>query len=148
MVLSIQNAVHQQMQSSENGFTSYYNVSNSTLRRENFSYSFSPPVSMNLAVKIALESGGWNEASLENKTICVSLDYCAFMDSSSVSSFEFLRAVTEPAQDYSPVQIGDITYRYVWVIIISESGPVQGIPPPGYYYVDAATAELLPTGIM
>jgi hypothetical protein len=149
MVLPIQISLHlQQTQSANNDSTSYYNVSNPATQLCNFSYSFSPPISMNRAVQIALESGGWNKASLENRTIYVSLDYCAFVNNSSVSGFELLRGVTEPTQDYSPVQIGDTTYRYVWIIIISEPSPFQGIPPPGYYFVDAATAELLSIGIM
>ncbi len=130
----------QQMQSAKNDFTSYFNVSNPP-RLENFSYSFSPPVSMNRAVQIAFESGGWNETSLKNRTILVFLAYCAFVNSSSVSGFELIRVVTEPTQDYSPVQIGDTTYRYLWTIIISQPGPIQSIPPPGYYYVDAATVN-------
>jgi hypothetical protein len=127
--------------------------------------NFSPPVSMYRALLIALESGGWTTTSLKNMTINVRLDYCAFYNDFSspsgwetlgnctfrtnppVTGFDLIYPVTHPPADWSPQQINGITYRYVWTIIVEYSGS-SGIPPPGYYYVDAATAELVPTGIL
>lgn len=109
---------------------------------QNRNYSlFSPPISMYHALRIALENGGWNATSLENMTVYVSLHYDSFYKNSSFSEFEVIREVTEPVSDYSPVQINATTYRYVWTIIVEHSGGTCSIPPPGYYLVDAATAE-------
>jgi hypothetical protein len=110
-----------------------------------YNYSFSPPVSMYHALVIALESGGWNATSLKNMKISVGLDYCAFGPD---FSFQLIRPVISPAADWSPQQINNVTYRYVWTIIIEGPGNLLSIPPAGLYYVDAATAELIPTGIL
>jgi hypothetical protein len=81
-------------------------------------------------------------------TIKVELDYCTFINSSEETGFDLLYPVTHSVMDWSPQQINNVTYRYVWTIIVEYSGPSFSIPPPGYYYVDAATAELVPTGIL
>jgi len=100
------------------------------------------------ALLIALKSGRWNATSLKNMTISVELDYCTFWKNASMTGSELLYPVTRPPVDWSPKQINDTTYRYVWTIIVGYSGPFKSIPPPGYYFVDAATAELLSPGIM
>jgi preprotein translocase subunit SecY len=123
--------------------TAYYNEFNSA-PTHSYNYSFSPPVSMYCALLIALESGGWTQTSLKNMTISVGLDYCAF----GSNSFLLIYPVTQPVADWSPRQINGTTYRYVWTIIVEYSGLFRSIPPPGYYYVDAATAKLVPTGIL
>jgi hypothetical protein len=110
-----------------------------------YNYSFSPPVSMYHALIIALQRGGWTATSLKNMAISVELDYCAFLNSSTEIGFELLSPVTHSIADWSPQQVNDTTYRYVWTIIVHYSDPPKSIPPPGYYYVDAATAELVPT---
>ena len=106
-----------------------------------YNYTFSPPVSMYHALIIALESGGWNATSLGNMEVSVELDYCAFLNSPNGTGFDWLYSVTHSVADWSPKQVNDTTYRYVWTIIIHYLGSIQGIPPPGYYYVDAATGE-------
>jgi hypothetical protein len=53
--------------------------------------------------------------------------------------------VTQPAIDYSPVQVNDTTYRYIWDIVVQGNAGVLSIPPP-LYWVDAATGEIVPTG--
>ena len=129
-----------------------------------YNYSFSPPVSMYQALFIALESGGWTAESIKNMTIYVELDYYAFYENLSTPSgwmalgnatfrtnppatgSVWLYHVTQPPVDWSPQQIDNITYRNVWTIIVEYSTPILSIPPAGYYYVDAATAELVPTG--
>src|SRR5208337_1257043 len=126
--------------------TIYYDEFNKTPTPA-YEYSFSPPVSMYHALLIALESGGWDAASLQNMTIEVELDYCAFFNSSNETGFERLSPVTHSVPDWSPTQVNDTTYRYVWTIVAQYSRGMS-IPPPGYYYVDAATAELVPTGIL
>ena len=132
-------------------------------------YSFSPPIPMYRAVIIGLESGGWNASSLENMTVYVSLEYDVFYtnvsalyqlaskDNLTLSSypdpnlnmtgtgFETIHEVTAPVGDYQPQIFSGVACRYVWTIVVQENSG-KGIPPPGYYLVDAATAVLIPTG--
>jgi hypothetical protein len=148
-------------QNTESYSTAYYDEFNKT-PTPSYNYSFSPPVSMYRALLIALESGGWNATSLKNMTINVELDYCVFLNNYStpsgtfhfgkgsgltpVSGWQVLNQVTHPPTDWSPQQCNSsIGYRYVWTIWVQYPGLFM-IPPPGYYLVDAATAELVPTG--
>jgi hypothetical protein len=132
-------------------------------------YSFSPPVSMYRAILIGLESDGWNAASLENMKVYVSLDYYIFYTNVTAlyqvaakenltlegrpnpnlnmtgTGFEQLHEVTEPAANYQPQFFSGVTIRYIWSISVEKDSGF-GIPPPGYYMVDAATGELIPTG--
>jgi len=125
-----------------NAYQSEFNSSSPPTTPSN--YSFSPPVSMYHALQIALQSGGWNANSLKNMTISAQLDYCAF----GSNSFLEISPVASPPADWSPQQVNGTTYRYVWTIIVEGPGPAHGIPPPGYYLVDAATAELLTIPIL
>jgi hypothetical protein len=66
--------------------------------------------------------------------------------------------VKAPVSDYSPRAMYNVTdpwgggptdkgtmwYRYVWLVSVEQSGNIQSIPPPGYYYVDASTGEVIP----
>jgi hypothetical protein len=113
------------------------------------SYNFSPPVSVYNALRTALESDGWTASSLSNMTVSASLEYREFWsDSSGGFGCVFLHDVTQPARDYSPVQVNDTTYRYVWDIIVEPSVGVRYIPPSGLYWVDAATGEIVQHGIL
>jgi hypothetical protein len=111
-----------------------------------YTYSFSPPVSMYHALLIALESGRWNATSLKNMAMRVELDYCDFINSPNGTGFDRLYPVTHSVADWSPKQVNYTTYRYVWAIIIEGPVPFMSIPPAGLYYVDAATAQLVPLG--
>jgi hypothetical protein len=112
------------------------------------------------ALKVALDSDNWNTTSLENMTVRVSLDYFKFTNTSSIIKSpydnttlgpswgsEFLYPVTQPVKDYSAVTVSNATntttYRYIWSVTVD---PASGfdIPPPGFYWVDAATAEIIP----
>jgi hypothetical protein len=110
------------------------------------SYNFSPPVSIYRALRIALESGGWNASSLSDKIALVSL---AYTESSSIGiRYKWLYYVTQPAKDYSPVQVNGTTYRYVWSIMIRQNRYPSGvtgiqITPFGFYYVDVSTGEIV-----
>jgi len=110
--------------------------------------NFSLPVNMYRALTIALGSDGWNASSLSNMAVQVSLGYWGFWSNSSVSGYEWLHSVTQPAKDYSVVQVNGTTYRYIWEILVEPSGNIRDIPPPGLYLVDAATGEIVPHGIL
>jgi hypothetical protein len=132
-------------------------------------YSFSPPVPMYRAVVIGLENGGWDASSLRNMTVHVSLDYYIFYTNftelyqlaskdnitlagrpnpnlnSTGTGFEFISEVTAPVESYQPQIIPGASCRYVWAIAVEENSGLC-IPPPGFYIVDAATAQMVPTG--
>ena len=127
------------------------------------SYNFSPPVSMYHALRIALESDSWTNTSLRDVTVRVSLDYCVFWHNNTItkspydnttigpgSGFEVLHEVTQPVDDYSPVQVNETTYRYIWAFVVIETDHpnLVTIPPLGLYWVDAATGELISPGVM
>ena len=146
----------------KNDFTAYYNeFGNVSL--QSISYNFSPPVSMYRALKIALENGGWNTTSLENMTVKVSLGYYEFWNDSTLvkspydnttlgpgQGTQLLNQVTHSVNDYSAVTVKNATYtttyRYIWTITVEPSSGGFFIPPPGLYFVDAATAKIVPTG--
>jgi uncharacterized coiled-coil protein SlyX len=106
---------------------------------QNPNYNFSPPVSMYHALLIALESDGWTASSLDGRTVLALLQYDVF----SKSGFEMLHEVMQPVEDYSPVQVNDTTYRYVWYISLFFKGTRGGFI---FYYIDAATAEMVQRG--
>jgi hypothetical protein len=108
-------------------------------------YSFSTPISMYRALHIALESDGWNKTSLEGMKIEVGLSYIRFINSQNRTGFEVLQDIlTQPAGNFSAVQIGDNTYRYVWSIYVANA--TVNMRPYAYYYVDSASGELVPHG--
>jgi len=113
--------------------------------------NFSPPVNMYQALRYALESDNWTSSSLENMTIKVSLNYCEFVNRTSDPigwGFHNLYAVTQPINDYSPVQINSTTYRHIWMIYVdrTEMLNVPHTTPFALYYVDASTAEQIDHG--
>lgn len=126
-------------------FSLYYDEFG-TVFVESRSYNFSPPVSMYRALRIGLESDGWTASSLSNMTVRAFLEYREFWSNSSGSGSELLHYVTQPAKNYSAVQINDTTYRYIWDIVVNSNTSVLSIPPPGLYWVNAATGEIVPHG--
>jgi hypothetical protein len=135
-------------------------------------YSFSPPISMYHAIDIALASDGWNQSSLQNMTVHASLYKNLFYTNGSalleyadnanitltvlpnrdlpnlsdMRGVEDLGEVTAPVDNYQPQIYNQVTIRYIWSIVITQNRDGIQIPPPGLYYVDAATGELVPTG--
>jgi hypothetical protein len=130
-------------------------------------YSFSPPISKYKALDIALESDGWNQRSLENMTVYASLNYDVFYTSVTslyqianlenltlsghpnpdlnITGSEFLHEVTAPANDYKPQIYNGVSLRYIWTITVEKDSGMT-MPPSGYYQIDAANGELIPTG--
>jgi hypothetical protein len=116
----------------------------------------SPPISKLEAIYIALEYGGWNETMLKGMEITATLYYMKFdpgyieyrgAERICHGGVEALYQVTEPVSDYSPVRVemwyGNVTYRYMWEVVVEQVGPFKSIPPPGLYCVDAATGEVV-----
>ena len=124
-----------------------------------FNTSYGASVSRLQAVQIALRSGGWNNTNLGGLEVDTSLIYCRFWyaNNGDEKSFEILQYVKAPVSDYFPRAEYNVTdpgavggfkgtmwYRYVWLVTVEESGGLQSVPPPGYYYVDASTGEVIP----
>jgi hypothetical protein len=157
VVLYFQNCGENQLKDDFDAYCSEFG----TVTVKSISYNFSPPVSMYKALKISLEHGGWNTTSLENMTVSVSLNYRVFVVNDTMenpsgvttlipgSGSHFLYSITQPVDDYSAVTVGNSTsyktYRYIWSIVVTHKSGVVGIPPPGYYWIDAETAEIIPT---
>jgi hypothetical protein len=77
--------------------------------------------------------------------IQIAFNYIRFTNSQNLTGMEVLQdTLTEPKGSFSAVQIGDNAYRYVWSIYVSNA--TVNIRPYAYYYVDAASAELVPHG--
>jgi len=106
-----------------------------------------PPVSKLQAILISLEHGGWNSSNLAGMRVFARLYYMHFWATDRGSGGEVLHQVKEPVSDYSPVVVGDSTYRYVWYVDVDRVGSAHSIPPPGLYIVDAATGEIVPWGL-
>jgi hypothetical protein len=105
------------------------------------SYNFSPPVSMYRALRIALKSGGWNASSLSDRIVEARIEYVEFYSTPSQGGVETLHEVTQPVEDYSPVQVNNTTYRYVWDVCVVGAPGVKTITV--CYLVDAATGEMI-----
>ena len=115
----------------------------------------SPPVSELQAIEIALNYGGWNAFSLNGKKLYVSLDlyYSGYFPADSSLpgvngssgpagyALGIAKQITQPQANYSSYKVGDVTYQYVWEIVITNPGPPQ-LPPPGVYYVNVATGAV------
>jgi hypothetical protein len=121
-----------------------------------FDSNITTPVSKIEAVAKALSSDGWNSSSLIGMEVKASLSYVRFFigDNGDVG-FTSLGSVTSPVDDYSPraeynvtapgaypLKKGTLWYRYVWTVVVHESGLLRAVPPPGLYWVDASTGEL------
>ncbi len=105
--------------------------------------AIAPPVSKLAAINSALTHGGWTATTLNGLLVNAKLCYVALMDTPRERYFHLVCEVVMPVSDYSSVTIGEITYRYVWLVSISLQGYVKTIPPQGSYMVDAATGEVI-----
>jgi len=112
-----------------------------------------PPISKSQAIDIALEYGGWNETMIKDMKVTAGLNYVMFQNTSYSRGYGImiLHDVTGYVSDYSPKETcfsrnhyfyECIAHRYVWIVVVQKKG-FHTIPPPGYYYVDAATSEVL-----
>lgn len=106
-----------------------------------------PPVSKDQAIDIALEYGEWNETSLADMEVTANLKYYMYLKRGSESGVSFLHEVVAHVSDYGPKEMGSdgwrTTFRYVWVVVVSQKGMVKSIPPPGLYHVDASTGDVV-----
>jgi hypothetical protein len=133
-------------------------------------YSFSPPISKYHAIDIALANDGWNQSTLKNMTVHVSLNRMIFYTNTSallqyektanitlnfqpgpatislpVSGGINLGEVTAPVSDYQAQFLDQVTIRYLWSITVVHNEGLS-IPPPGLYFVDASSGEMVPIG--
>lgn len=110
-------------------------------------YSPKPPVSKDQAIDIALEYGEWNETSLADMEVTANLDYYMYLKRGSESTISFLHNVVAHVPDYAPKEMGTngwrTTFRYVWVVVVSQREGGKSIPPPGLYHVDASTSDVV-----
>jgi hypothetical protein len=127
-----------------------YNELNKSFDELNRTYlSHMPAISKRLATQIALDHGGWDETKLQGMEVSADLYYVRFLRDSEWPygwGYQVLEPVNKTLTNYDAVTIGNSTYRYVWIVIVREA-EVRSIPPPGYYFIDAATGEILPTGL-
>ncbi len=117
-----------------------------------FDSNIVPPVTKMEAVGRALAYNGWNSTRLNGMVVEAKLAYVSMFSGEWLgsSSFEYLETVTHPVDYYaprvehnvtvpgSPMDVGTMTYRYVWYIVVEEASGIRGIPPPGLYLVDAS----------
>jgi len=108
---------------------------------------FSPPISKLQAIEIALKHGGWNITNLKGMLVTATLEYRLFILTTKEWGTGHIYDVKEPVSDFTPVVDGSTTYRYIWHVIIRKIGPGRSIPPPGFYFIDAATGEIIPKGL-
>ena len=100
---------------------------------------FQTPISISQVIGIALAYGGWNATTLRGQTVGANLVYMSF--NADGSGRHYLGEVLEPAESYFPVQKGTITYRYIWRVFISTSGPFPRVHTA--YYIEASSGEIL-----
>jgi len=104
--------------------------------------TFQTPISKSQAIGIALVYGGWNVSLLEGMAVEASLRYMGFEQTANSYSFWVISEVATPPSSYSALQNGTITYRYIWYVIVHDEY-LLSIPPPGTYFIDAATGEIV-----
>ena len=79
--------------------------------------------------------------------VTANLEYYMYLKSGSESGFSFLHEVVAHASDYGPKEMGTdglrMTFRYIWVVVVSEKAMGESIPPPGYYHIDASTGDVV-----
>jgi hypothetical protein len=103
---------------------------------------------MYYALRIALESDGWNESYLINMTVSVFLYYCEITHTPISNGIQWLYEVTQPVEDYSPVEVNNTSgnsttiYRYLWTINVDQNYPPYHTVD--LLLVDAATGEIVP----
>ncbi len=102
--------------------------------------TFRTPISKSQAIKIALAISGWNATFLRGKTVDATLQYMIITKVGLGESWR-ISDVVEPAESYSPVQNGAITYRYVWNVFFSS--PEPNIVMQTGSLIDASSGEIL-----
>lgn len=136
---------NQQLRNTNIGEANIYYNEFGVIPSTNVNSSFIPPVSMYRALQIALETDGWNKASLRGMTVNINLMHGDTITNSSTYFTGIDGEVTSPPANYSNVY-GDgdsIIYRYIWEIAVNNASS-PGIPPLGFSLVDAVSGVILP----
>lgn len=104
---------------------------------------FTPPISADQAIELVLHYGGWNSSSLQNTAVLVRFGTTSF---EPYQTYHDVNVTVGPINSYAPFQEGNITYRYVWAVQISQlqiSPPTYSEQFPYHYYlVDSSTGEV------
>jgi type II secretory pathway pseudopilin PulG len=119
----------------------YHNLSGVYIFFEPATNSISPPISGDQALTLVLQYGGWNVSSLQNATIDVIFGSTSFQPN---QTFWDINESYGPISNYSPVQNGNITFRYVWAVQVGyyESSIFGTYYTHISYLVDSATGEV------
>lgn len=111
----------------------------------NFSYPFSPPISMYCALQIGLRNEGWNRISLIGKSVTVDFVYAYTGGDAArgpVSGVE--DTVASPPRSYLAVDVPlGITLEYAWAITVNNAKSSSN-STLGFSLVDAQNGALLP----
>ena len=101
---------------------------------------YHPPVSQLQAVVAALRYGGWTVDTLRGMKVSANLELHI---SSVARGGTDMIDVNQTVLDYSPKTVNGETSRYFWRVTVDT--PIGGsIPPPGYYWVDVVTGDVVP----
>jgi hypothetical protein len=103
-----------------------------------FFSTVNPPITKPEAVRIALNYGNWTQEKLSGKPITAVLKWIIVSHfDGHISVFELNREVTQPKDDYSPKQEGELVFRYAWQVVVAFTEPYDT-----EYWVDASTGEV------
>jgi hypothetical protein len=106
--------------------------------RNLFFSNITPPVTKPDAVRIALNHGNWTEEKLSGKMITATLKWIVVSHvEGRTYVFESIMEVTQPRDDYSPRQEGDLVFRYAWQVVVAFA-----IPSDAEYWVDVSNGEV------
>jgi cell division protein FtsL len=110
--------------------------------RNLFFSNVTPPITKPDAVRRALNYGNWTEDKLTGKVIAATLQWVVFesTEGNLIYGFASIEEVTQPRDDYSPIQEGNLVFRYVWKVEVMFVHPVDV-----EYYVDASNGEVFIT---
>jgi hypothetical protein len=142
-----------------NQLSQQYQISLSNLlnimQQSQLNTTMHPPISELQALQIAFNYGGWRATSLQGYQVTsielYNLTIWHYGGSWGIDT----QPVTEPPTHWSSATIVNATYpsiyttySYAWQIEIQRSTGILSIPPPGYYYVDAANGDVFDLGNM
>lgn len=109
------------------------------------------PVSEASAIEIALNYGGWNSSALNGMTVSATLTWLYIANGSNgASAYGIANSPSNMTVDLDgwidqPAYNETITWYHIWEVVVESNGLFRSIPPPGLYWVDASTGEIIAT---